>query len=310
MFQLPNSRPDCNGYVVRVTDTELLKKIVSTGLNKTMRATNLLQKLSDDDVCWGTLYWARQIKKNTAKDAAPNTMIIEEIYWLDIVYRVKCKDGEVVMPLIRVYHDSIGMVPFLKTRYTESSLTDLFSRPAYYVDSNNAILSWHELAAALGVHDNIYYVRACLRAVNFAKDVIAKKPGATGYRHEPILVYRSDGNYRVGPRDHQAVCPPPFDLAQPYAQQVTPFSTMELSGYRSVPPTVTSRLYSTLAVLYYTALIRTQAFTPPNPEQFPDDSNEGKEFIYFVCNQFAGVRYEGHGLFSYDSNENRQQAGA
>ena len=62
VYQLPNLRPDCTGYVVHLTDTETLAKIVSEGKKKTLRASKLLNKVSSEDIFYGSLFWLRQIK--------------------------------------------------------------------------------------------------------------------------------------------------------------------------------------------------------------------------------------------------------
>lgn len=285
-FQLANVRPDCNGYVVHITDTELLAQIISQGKRKTPRAAHLLSRLPAHDICWGNLYWLRQIKKHgegvSRAGIKPNADVIEEIYWLDVIYRV----NGIAIPAIRVFYNSIGVVTFSGVKYTPASLTHSLSRTPYFVNSNTMLMTWHELADRLQLQNNLYYLRACFGSAGLDKDVIAVRPGPLSARR--VVVFRRDGQYdRI-----QDAAPPPFNSNGPYAEQATPYATMTLRQLEQVDLTnVSSSFFEELSYIHH------DAAEPPKPVAFPEAAAAGREFIYFVSNQF-GVRYEGDGYFS------------
>jgi hypothetical protein len=302
VYQLPNIRPDCNGYVARITDAQLLARIISEGNKTTERASKILAKVSKNDILYGSLYWLRQTKRN--KDQSENKNhpdlgaadIVEEIYWLDVVYRV----GELALPLIRIHYNSIGVAISRRETFTAAEVDVLLSRTPYYVESNTVLLGWHELAERLGIQGNLYYLRACFTAAEFHKDVIAKKPGpATGRRAvvylrpgpHPSGLGRSDYHAHFGPESTS----PAFNRNRPYEKQHTPFKTMTLKDLRSCDLTGIS--YHNLEEFTRKHESSLPRIVAPKPAFFPD-TGAARQFIFFVTNQFPGIRYEGDGYFS------------
>jgi hypothetical protein len=300
VYQVPNFRPDCNGYVAHITNTEALAEIISKGNKKTKRASKILTQVAPDDILYGSFHWLRHIKQNkNQKKTSPGhpewdaTDIVEDIYWLDVIYRV----GELALPLIRIYYNSIGVAISRRESFTLEEMDSLISQPPYFIESNTVILGWHELAERLSLHGNLYYLRACFSAAQFDKDVIATKPGPrTGRRavvylrpgQGPSGIRRDDYHARFGPESTS----PRFDYNRPYENQSTPFKTLVLTNLQSADLTdMPSHVFSEIHRV--TGLPRVVA---PKPVFL--ESPASRQFVYFVTNQFPGIRYEGDGYFS------------
>jgi hypothetical protein len=292
--QLPNVRPDCATYVLRVTDTAFLRRVVETAEVKTGVAKGLLAALAKKQyqICWGSLYWMRQIKKDHRHpDNAKAPDAVEEVYWLNVVYAL----GDYAVPLITVYFDSLGIYsPPERAVYSLEYVKAAIPADPYYTAPNTLLLGWHDVAARLGLQSNYYYLRACFTGANFESDVTAK----ASHTLKRVVLFRREGVTDVPDWVVvQLLWPRPFDESKPYGTQISEFATATLNDLR---PADLSQPASFIGQPLPTdwSYRRHDPITAPAPKIFPEESRAGRDFVFFISSQYPGVHYEGDGFFS------------
>jgi len=169
VYQISNSRPDTNGYMIRITDNKLLHDV----LQKAKYVSKEVIKHFPDgyenlEILFGNLFWARQIYQKELVDSEakkPDSGFwAEELYWLDIWIRV----NGTAIPCFRAYWDSLGLISPHKIADNSTELPDLTETlPPIFIDFDRVVMNWHELAAVLGLKKNIFYLRACFLNSDF-----------------------------------------------------------------------------------------------------------------------------------------------
>ena len=297
-FQLSNIRPDLNAYVIHIENVSILKRVLQEGkhIHK-----NVLKKYEDDlaglDIVWGSLYWMRQIKRpSKPKDAPPNTRWLSETYWLVIFVKI----GNIAVPMLRVYHDSIGLHSVRSPSFDIDFMArELDAKVPLFIDSHREIVDWHDLADRFGMTSNLFYLRCCFSGESY--DVVSRGPGlavvyrrSDDYSGQPLTPVLENG-IAIGDQASQMG----FATFEEFIQWANATSDLRKSDLSAVNFMLKLNWYVISAAWPAVGEV-------PRPEIFPEDTNAGQEFLFFVRSALGdNVLYIDDGQFqiTYEASE-------
>lgn len=325
VYQLANVRPDVHCYTVTfycAPDCPDIINMIEQGNNISSEAQPYVSDIisGKTSVVWGKLFWFRFIKP------APNKLdtdgaVIEEIYWIDVFARF----NEIAFPLLRLYYDSIGLVPDhweFALQNIEKTFTE---RIPLFIDSNRIILNWHEFAERFGLARNLFYLRACFENSGIEGVFAAISgmfwitPAKSRYYG---TVYQPEGIYGPPLGGHFGTVNPSFSLNpnQTLAEQTGTLTLQEYISYvNNCGGLVQMDLYSyNLEEGFFAGpppeeypnqdtsdMEYPQITNIPQPTLFPEQSIGGQDFLFFIESVFGSiVQYIGSGNFlvSYEAS--------
>jgi hypothetical protein len=191
-------------YVAPIENVDVLRSILCA-INDPALEAEIGATLKSLDVFGAVLYLHRKLKYAPGKKPSERTRCtVADAYWVDVYVRAQRGSDSLAVPVVRLYAHfaapySFRIVDDDQKRTTVANWT----ASAAFQEPDDVILTWHELATALGVDRRAVYLRACLRAAGASRQVFGYQDAAGG--PPPMIVSDDPADNDVPPIARVAV---------------------------------------------------------------------------------------------------------
>ncbi len=152
-----------NTYLVRLSDASLIREIVTKSKVHSEVQRKFGNNLDRIEYVGGVFVLNRGYRfSHNSPSIAP--LFLDEWYHLDVYVR-RCN---VIMPLFRVYFDSLHFWMTRRDFWTPAQFTSETVDSYAFPDVGTIFMDWHRFAATYSLHDHLFYIRAKSRSWDLA----------------------------------------------------------------------------------------------------------------------------------------------
>jgi hypothetical protein len=213
VFQFPSVVVNAHSYFATVS-AETTRQVLAASEKAPKLEARLGVSLKTLDVIAGVIHLYRGIgyrpatKARDDRPARPRHLAVADLYWFDIVCRVK---EDRFAPLIRIYRDVATpfYIPTDPSRIIR--VRNQLSAGEYYPGPTDVVLDWHDHAREFGLDHTRLYLAACFYGAAIARWVYS--PDGLIYRG---LDYAPAGAWWPGVPQWFPEQPPPGQLPNPW----------------------------------------------------------------------------------------------